>query len=149
METNRSEPELKRMTVILMITTAILFDFLQFFLNFLLLGWLVGIFAGLTFWFWFRTHGIKIGFSKPKRMFGFAMNSIVEMIPIPFLSSLPGWTIYVSGLALQNKIQELVPGADITKLNLKGAATGAARASGKRVLDLRNDRQNESGGINS
>ena len=109
---------LKTTTVWLMITVALFFDFLQLLLGFLYLGWLVGIFAGLTFWLWFRTNNIHIGFGKPKRLLGFVGTSLVEMIPIPLLAGVPGWFAFVSITALSNKLQEIVPGANITKLDI-------------------------------
>ena len=113
------EPQgLKSHTVVFMIAVAVFFDLLQFLLGFIYMGWLVGIFAGLTFWLWFRQNGIKIGFGNPKRVLGFAGTSLIEMIPIPLLAGLPAWTAFVAVLALQNKFQSIVPGADITKLDI-------------------------------
>ncbi len=112
----KQEKGLSSATVGLMIGTALFFDFLQFLLGFIYLGWLVGIFAGLTFWFWFRTKGIHIGFGKPKRLAFFGLASLIEMLPIPLLADLPAWTAYVVPLALSNKFKGL--GEGITKLDI-------------------------------
>lgn len=114
---DKEEPKLKSTTVGLMIGTALMIDLLQFLLGFIYLGWAVGIFASLTFWLWFRMHGIKIGLSNPKRSLGFAGAGIIEMIPIPFLASLPAWTVFVSTTALMNKMP-LGGGEGITKLGI-------------------------------
>ena len=109
------EKGLKNTTISLMIAVALFFDALQALLTLIFMGWLVGIFAALTFYVWFKSHGIS--FMKPKRLFAFGGATIAEVIP--FLSVLPAWTAAVSYLALQSKIQEVIPGADITKSNLK------------------------------
>ncbi len=109
------EPGLRDTTAVMMIVTALFFDFLQFLLGFIYMGWLVGIFAGLTFWLWFRMHGISF-IKNPKRIMVFGGASIVEMLPIPFLASLPGWTLAVVYLALNAKIKKVishVPGGNI------------------------------------
>lgn len=105
-------------TIALMIPTALFFDVLQFLLGFIYMGWVVGIFAGLTFWLWFRLKGIKIGFGEPKRMLGFAGTSLVEMIPVPLLAGLPAWTAFVTLICIKNKISGLVPGDGVVKLDI-------------------------------
>jgi len=118
MQEKSKEKGLKPHTVVFMIAVALFVDFLQFLLGFIYMGWLVGIFAGLTFWLWFKLNGVSIGFSKPGRIIGFAGTSLVEMIPIPLLAGLPAWSAFVITLALKNKLQEVIPGADVTKLDI-------------------------------
>ncbi len=113
----RGSNELKITTVILMIATAFFFDVLQFILSFIFLGWAVGIFAGLTFYVWFKLYNIS--FMTPKRFATFGGASLLEMFPIPFMAALPAWTAAISYLALTKKAQDLIPGVDITKLDLK------------------------------
>lgn len=108
------EKGLKSTTVVLMIVVALFFDALQALFTPLFLGWAVGIFAGLTFWLWFKMHDIS--FMKPKRFMAFSGSAIVEVIP--FLSAIPAWTFAVAYLALSSKLQEVVPGKNITKLNV-------------------------------
>ncbi len=98
-----------------MIAVALFFDFLQFILSFIYLGWALGIVAGLTFYVWFKIHGIS--FMKPKRFLAFGGAALVEMIPIPFLADLPAWTAAVAYLALQSKIPIGI-GEGITKLDI-------------------------------
>jgi hypothetical protein len=109
-----NEKGLKSHTVTLMIATALFFDALQAVLTLIFMGWLVGIFAALTFWLWFRMHGIS--FMQPKRLMAFGGASLIEVIPI--LSALPAWTFAVSYLALSSKIKAVVPGADVAKLDI-------------------------------
>jgi|SRR3989344_6760786 len=113
----RKGKELKTTTVVLMISIAVFYDVLQFALSFFYMGWLVGIFAGLTFYVWFKSY--KISFMTPKRFAAFGGASLLEMMPIPFLAMLPAWTAAVSYLALTKKAQDIIPGVDITKLNIK------------------------------
>lgn len=106
-------------TIFFMIWTAVFFDFLQFILSFIMMGWLVGFFAGLTFWWWFRQHGIS--FSRPSRWGSFALTYLVEVIP--GLGAIPAWTFEVGFLALSSKAKEVVAdripgGANVTKLDI-------------------------------
>jgi hypothetical protein len=113
---DKKEEGLKVHTVVFMIAVAAFFDVLQLLLSFVYLGWAAGIIAGLTFYLWFKFHGIS--FMRPKRFMAMGGASMVEMIPIPFLAAFPGWTIAVSYLALSKKIQEVIPGADVIKLDI-------------------------------
>ena len=115
MPDEKKEAGLKSTTVVLMIIVAIFFDALQFLLGFIYMGWLAGIFAGLTFYLWFKIHGIS--FMKPKRFLAFGGASLIEMIPIPFLADLPAWTAAVSYLALSKKVG-IGTGEGITKLDI-------------------------------
>jgi hypothetical protein len=106
------EKGLQSHTIAFMIMTALFFDFLQFLLSFIWMGWLVGLFAGFTFWWWFRQHGIS--FSKPSQWGSFALAFIIEVIPV--VGDLPAWTLEVGYLAISSKAKEIV--AD----NVPGAA---------------------------
>ena len=114
MEEEKKENELKTTTVVLMIAVALFFDALQALLTFIFMGWLAGIFAGLTFYLWFKIHGIS--FMKPKRLATFGGTALIEIIP--FLSVIPAWTFAVAYLALDSKIKAVIPGADIAKLGV-------------------------------
>ena len=89
-----------------MVAVALFFDTLQILLGFIYLGWAVGIFAGLTFYVWFKMHGLS--FMKPKRLFAFGGASILEIVPIPLLASLPAWTAAVLYLTLNSKVKKAV-----------------------------------------
>ncbi|MBX4195791.1 hypothetical protein KW796_02460 [Candidatus Parcubacteria bacterium] len=95
-------PELGNQTIALMISVALFFDALQGMLNFLLMGWLVSPVALLTFWLWFRLHGIK--FTSAKRIGIMGGGFILEMIPM--INTLPAWTLAVSLVALDAKIKK-------------------------------------------
>jgi hypothetical protein len=111
MKTMPEEKGLKSRTIVFMIVVSLFFDALQFLLGFVYLGWGAGIIAGLTFYVWFKIH--HISFMKPKRFMAFGGASLIEMIPIPMLASLPAWTAAVTYLALTSKLKEIIPGADI------------------------------------
>ena len=110
---DEKEKGLKTTTVWLMIMVALFFDVLQILLDFLLLGWLVPIIAAPTFWLWFRIHGIS--FMKPKRFLTFGGATLVDFVPVLGWFA---WMVAVSYLALSSKLQSIVPGADITKLDI-------------------------------
>ncbi len=113
---NKEEKEIKSHTVVFMIAVAVFFDFLQILLGFIYMGWVVGIFAGLTFYVWFKFYNIS--FTKPKRILAFGGASLLEIIPVPFLASIPAWTAAVSYLALSKKLKKVIPGEGITKLDI-------------------------------
>ena len=106
---------LDNITIALMIGVALFYDALQILLAFLFMGWVVGIFAGLTFYIWFKIRGLN--FMKPKRFLTFGITSIIEMLPsllIP-ISALPVWTGSIIYLALDSKIKKITPGLGIIK----------------------------------
>lgn len=113
MEEKKKEKKLKTTTVWLMIAVALFFDALQVLLDFLLMGWLVTIFASMTFWLWFKMHGYS--FMKPGRIAGSAATFLIDLVPVLGWFA---WTVAISTFALKNKLQEIVPGADITKLDI-------------------------------
>lgn len=81
------------------------------------------------------------------------LTAIVEMVPIPFLASLPGWTIYVSVLCLKNKAKDvpilnnkkLKRVASIIESVAKSGAISKSQASptssNGNVLDLRKKKE--------
>lgn len=86
-------------TAVLMLATAVLVDLIQFLLTLLggaglVLNTFVAIFAGFTFWLWFKFKGV--GFiNDPKRFLTLMAESIGEVIPA--LNNLP---IFVAGVAI-------------------------------------------------
>lgn len=107
------EKQLKTTTIWLMIATALFFDALQILLDFLLMGWLVTIFGSMTFWLWFKFHGYS--FMKPKRVAGSTATLLIDAIPVLGWFA---WTVAISIFVLKNKAQEVVPGANVTKLDI-------------------------------
>src|SRR3989344_2139954 len=103
---------LNNTTIALMISVAIFYDVLQWLLAFIFMGWLVSIFALLTFYVWFKMKGMS--FMKPKRFAAFGGSFIVELIPI--INILPAWTLAIVLLALDSKIKKIaavVPGGEM------------------------------------
>ena len=103
---------LNNTTIALMISVAIFYDTLQWLLTFIFMGWLVSIFAGLTFYVWFKTKGMS--FMKPKRFATFGGSFIIELIPVVG-DILPAWTAAITYLALDSKIKKIAPGLDKIK----------------------------------
>lgn len=99
---------IKDTTVFLMIFTALCFDGIQ-----ALIGWipvvgnifadLFSIFIFLTFFLWFKMHGISM--MTPKRFGAMAGAGFAEMIP--YVNLLPAWTGVVVYLIGTTKIKEL------------------------------------------
>ena len=104
---------LNNTTIVLMVAVALFYDVLQWFLAFIFMGWLVGIFAGLTFYVWFKIRGMS--FMKPKRFAIFGTGSVIEMFPLIPLSALPAWTAAIVILALDSKVKKIAPGLGIIK----------------------------------
>lgn len=125
MESEEQNQGLQKTTIALMIGTALFFDVLQWLMAFLFMDWVVGIFAGLTFYLWFKIHGIS--FMKPKRLFAFWGAGLIESIPVisTFISWIPAWTLAVIVLSLDAKAKEKiaqvvskVPGGQIAQTAL-------------------------------
>ncbi len=82
-------------TAMLMVGTAIFFDTLQMFLNFILIGFilnpvLVTPIASLTFYLWYKMRGVGLSDSA-KRFAVYVAGFLLELIPI--LNTLPGLTL--------------------------------------------------------
>jgi len=111
MDSPQDKPEegkergLKTSTIVFMIVVAVFFDLLQWALVFIFMGWLAGIFAGLTFYVWFKTYGIS--FMKPKKALAMGGGFIIEMLPV--ISSLPAWTAAVTVITLDSKLKKVLP----------------------------------------
>lgn len=105
---------LKITTVWFMIAVALFFDVLQGLLLPIGLGWFVPFISYPTFWLWFKLHDIK--FFSMKRASTLGIGALIELIP--GLDLLPAFTFTVAKIALAAKIQSVVPGADITKLDI-------------------------------
>lgn len=103
---------LNNTTIALMISVAIFYDVLQWLLAFIFMGWLVSIFALLTFYVWFKTKGMS--FMKPKRFAAFGGSFIIELIPIVG-DILPTWTASIIYLALDSKLKKVAPVLGIIK----------------------------------
>lgn len=95
---------LNNTTIALMISVALFFDVLQWLLAFVLMDWLAGFFAFLTFYVWFKMRGMN--FATPKRAGTMGGAFIIEIIP--WLSALPAWTAAIVVLALDSKIKKVV-----------------------------------------
>ncbi len=90
-----------------MISTALFFDAFQAVIQLIpglgqILASLVGIYALLTFWLWFRLHGIK--FSTPKRAGTMGGGFLIELIPL--LNALPAWTLAVALIIADLRVKE-------------------------------------------
>lgn len=118
-ENNQKQKGLKSHTIVFMIVVALFFDVLQWFLTFVFMGWLASIFAFLTFYVWFKLYGIS--FMTPKRAMAMGAGFIIELIPI--LNILPGWTVVVIYLTLEEKARNVVskvPGGQIVANAIPG-----------------------------
>ena len=65
-EKNKENQKIDASDSFLMLGTALFFDSLQWLLNFIFLGWIIMIFAGLTFFLWFRIKGIGVNIKMLK-----------------------------------------------------------------------------------
>lgn len=105
----KEQNKFSNITIFLMIFTALCFDGIQ-----TLVGWipvfgnvlagLLSIFVFLTFFLWFKIHGITM--TTPKRLTAMLGGGVVEIIP--FINILPAWTCVVIYLIGTTKIRELV-----------------------------------------
>lgn len=118
------QPKRKRVDVVtagLMIITALIFDALQFILDFIpLLGWvissLVGVFAWLTFFTWTAIRGWKIS-SVQKKFVNDVILPFVDLVPI--VNALPMQTIKIVRLILLIRAEDAVYNTTHGKLDLE------------------------------
>ncbi len=92
-------PELIGSTIALMSGVALLFDVIS---AIPLIGNLLGILAGLTFYLWFKKYGIH--FNTPTRAITMIVTFIIEALPV--VSALPAWTALVLITILSHKAEE-------------------------------------------
>lgn len=130
---------LNNTTIALMVSVALFFDVLQWLLAFIFMGWLVSIFALLTFYTWFKMRGMN--FVRPKRAALLGGGFIIELIPI--INILPAWTLAIVLLALDSKIKKIagqIPGGNmlnnIEKIGLK-SLSNATNESGRQQTAFR------------
>jgi len=107
---------LNSITIAFMIAVALFYDVFQVLINLIpilgqILSALIGLFAFLTFYLWFKLKGLN--FANPKRAAYLGGGFLIELVPI--LNILPAWTLAVTLLALNSKIKKIVPGLDIIK----------------------------------
>ena len=126
-EENNKEKELKSHTVALMICVAIFFDVLQGLLAYIFMDWLVSFFAYLTFFVWFKLHGIKL--MKPKRFIMSASSLLLEIFP--FVASLPALTGMVVFITLDTKAKKIV-----SKINAVDAKIEKVKGVGTKINKL-------------
>lgn len=117
------EKGLKKTTIWLMIAVALLFDALQAILLAVGVGWFVPFVSYPTFGLWFMFHGLN--FFALKRAPTLGIGAIIELIP--GIDMLPAFTFTVARIALANKLQSVVPGEGITKLNIESTTNQNAR----------------------
>src|SRR3990167_4763114 len=91
---------LSSITIAFMISVALFYDAIQAIIQIIpilgqILSSLIGIFAFLTFYLWFKLKGFN--FATPKRAGYLGGGLLVELIPI--LNILPAWTLAVTLLA--------------------------------------------------
>lgn len=63
---------------------------------------LLDIWAYLTFWFWFKIHGVS--FMNPKRALALNGGLLIELIPV--INALPAWTLAVVIIFITTKAEE-------------------------------------------
>ncbi|MEK7227520.1 MAG: hypothetical protein AAB641_01350 [Patescibacteria group bacterium] len=105
---------LSNTTIALMTATALFYDTLQWFMAFIFMDWLVGFFAFLTFYLWFRMKGLK--FNTFKRVGTMSSAFFIEIIP--FLASLPAWTLSIVILAMDSKLKNSAFIGNVANLRL-------------------------------
>lgn len=122
----KEKSQISETTIFLMIFSALCLDGLQALIGWIplfgnILAGLLSIFIFLTFFLWFKIHGITM--LTPKRLTALAGGGIIEMVP--FINIFPAWTGVVIYLIGTTKVRELAkkhPGL-AKKALLNGGAT--------------------------
>lgn len=117
-------------TAFLMVSLALFFDSGQGIANIIglipivgnifgsMLAFIIGFFAWLSFYTWFKIHGVN--FMSPKRLIAFLGAGITELIP--YINILPAWTFAVLFIIATTRIEEKT-GINITKVAGAGNIT--------------------------
>ena len=105
-EQQKQKPSLKNTTIVLMISTALFFDILQWLLEFLFMGWLITIFAHLTFFVWLKTKGVSYINFKASRIVTLLVGTILDLIPVVGFCA---WTVMILKITSEYKVKKLVP----------------------------------------
>ena len=110
--TAKKERKISNIKGVIMISTAGMIDFLQFVLGLLLVGAILNFFisfmALISYWLWFALNGIS--FTKNMRAVRIGMTlfgtAFAEIIPIPFLNTLPFWTGGIIAIVIMTRVKE-------------------------------------------
>lgn len=107
---------LSNITIAFMIAVALFYDAIQAFINLIpflgqILSSLIGLFAFLTFYLWFKLKGLN--FATAKRAGYLGGGFMIELLPL--VNMLPAWTLTITLLAMDSKTKKIVPGLDIIK----------------------------------
>lgn len=91
----------------MMIGVATIYDALQAFLTFIIIGflvnWIITIWAWLTFYFWFKFRGVSFLGTKSVSLNG---GALIELIP--GLNALPAWTAAVIILIIMTRSEDVL-----------------------------------------
>lgn len=111
-----NKPQISESNKWLMLGTAIFFDVISLVSLIPAIGWILGflvwLFAFMTFWLWFMMNGQNIiSFSNPKKLISTVLGSIIEATPFGFI---PAWTFLILYLTrvekMVDKVVKQVPG---------------------------------------
>ncbi len=121
---SQSQQRINNVTAIFMIAVALLYDAVQAFLDFILIGlainWILDIWAWLTFFIWFKLKGVS--FTNPKRAVSLNGGFILELIPA--VNALPIWTAAVIILIITVKTEDKLASISPAAANALSMATG-------------------------
>lgn len=104
----KEKKQISDTSAFLMIFAAICFDGIQALVGWIpvfgnILAGLLSVFVFLTFFLWFRMHGITM--ITPKRLTAMIGGGVIELIP--FINIFPAWTSVVVYLIGTTKVREL------------------------------------------
>jgi hypothetical protein len=120
-KTQKAEQRINNVTAGLMIITALAYDAVQAFLDWILIGlvvnWILDIWAWLTFFIWFKLRGVS--FANPKRAISLNGGFIAELIPA--VNALPIWTAAVIIMVITVKTEDKL--ASISPMAAKAFST--------------------------
>jgi len=139
-----SETVLSRTTIILMVIVALFVDVIQAILLYFAIGAVlntfIGMFAGFTFWLWFKIHDVS--FVTPKQITAMGGSFLVELFPA--LNALPSWAfavIYVISTHKALEAAEKLPGGKMARVALQ---TSMATTNASKAMTIKNTPVGES-----
>ncbi len=138
------KPKISDPIKVLMLVVAVFFDVVKFGINFIpilgqVLAILVGIFAQMTFWLWFKMKGVS--YNSAKRLIPVISATLIGFVP--FLDMIPDLTlemIFVLGTLKAEEVLEKVPGGQ-TASNVVSISQGKKPEAAQNSAEKNSDEQ--------
>jgi hypothetical protein len=137
MEKEEKIERISNPTAGLMLGTAVFFDMAQWLLSFIVMGWLVNIFAIFTFFLWFALHGVNFFKRNPLKKLGWiSVVALIKLIPVLGAWIVVGWSGTVLRIIYMVKSEDKKRNEEIELAEKKSARRRQGEAARVRAQGL-------------